>query len=98
MYARIGLQAELDRLDARRAELTALLQRLDDKVPQERISKRHMSAEGRERIREAVQRRWARVKAEQAAAGEPPATAQGKAARAGSKPAAGRGAAGSRKK
>ena len=98
MYARMGLQAELDRLDTRRAELVALLQQLDDVVPPERPRKRRMSAEGRERIREAVQRRWARVRAEQATADAPPAVAQRQAARAGRKPAVGSRAAGSRKK
>lgn len=97
-YARMGLQAELERLDARRAELVALLQQFEDRVPQEGPRKRRMSAEGRERIREAVQRRWARVRAEQTTADAPPPAVEGKAARAGRKRAVGRRAAGSRKK
>lgn len=97
MYARMGLQVELDRLDARRAELVALLQQLEDRAPQDRPRKRRMSAEGRERIREAVQRRWAKVRAEQATIDEPPPAAQGQAARAGRKPAVGRRAAGMKK-
>jgi hypothetical protein len=97
-YARMGLQAELDRLDARRAELMALLQQLGEPVPQQQPRKRRMSAEGRERIREAVQRRWARVRAEQASADAPPADAHEQVVRKGRKPAAGRRAAGNRKK
>jgi hypothetical protein len=70
MYARMGLQAELDRLDARRVELAALLQQLDETVSRAQPRKRQMSDEGRERIREAVQRRWARVRAAQAEAAD----------------------------
>ncbi len=99
MYARMGLQAELDRLDSRRAELAALLQQLDDVVAPDGPRKRRMSAEGRERIREAVQRRWARVRAEQATADAPPAVAPERAARDGKKKrATGRRTVGSRKK
>lgn len=95
MYARMGLQAELDRLDARRAELLALLEQLNDPPPQERPRKRRMSVEGRERIREAVQRRWAKVRAEQTRAAEP---APAVLVRAGRTRAVVRQTAGSRKK
>ena len=97
-YARIGLQAELNRLDARRAELTALLQQLGEAGREEQPRKRRMSAEGRERIREAVQRRWAKVRAEQTSADAGPADAKEKPARSSRQPAAGRRAAGNRKK
>jgi hypothetical protein len=98
MYARMGLQAELDRLDTRRAELVASLQQVDDVKAPERPRKRRMSAEGRERIREAVQRRWARVRAEQATADMARPPAQEQASRAGRKPAGGGRLAGGRKK
>ena len=97
-YARIGLQAELDRLDARRAELMALLQQLGESVRQEQPRKRRMSAEGRERIREAVQRRWAKVRAVQASADASPADAKKPVARTSRQLAASRRTAGNRKK
>jgi hypothetical protein len=75
-YARMGLEAELARLDEKRAEVLALLAQIDRRPTKGReatgrqatpAKQRKMSAEGRERIREAVQRRWARVRAEQGA-------------------------------
>jgi hypothetical protein len=76
--ARRGLRAELARLDAERARIAGLLAQLDrpSSAPaEERESgssgrKRQMSPEGRLRIQEAVRRRWERVRAEQASAGE----------------------------
>ena len=76
-FARKGLQAELVRLDAERARVTALLATLGSQssggdrrpsVPQAVAVRRarKMSVEGRKRIQEAVRRRWERVRAEQA--------------------------------
>jgi hypothetical protein len=73
--ARKGLQTELVRLDAERARIAALLAGLDGKsrraAPAAKESgrrTRNMSPEGRQRIQEAVRRRWERVRAEQAEA------------------------------
>lgn len=73
--ARKGLQAELLRLDAERARIAALLAGLDGKSPRTAPAAmestprtRNMSPEGRQRIQEAVRRRWERVRAEQAKA------------------------------
>lgn len=75
-----GLRAELARLDAERARIAGLLAQLDrpSSAPAEKREpgssgrKRQMSPEGRLRIQEAVRRRWERVRAEQASAGEQP--------------------------
>jgi len=74
-FARKGLEAELVRLDAERARVTALLATLGSQTGGDRRSSvpqvvavrraRKMSVEGRKRIQEAVRRRWARVPAEQ---------------------------------
>lgn len=70
--ARKGLQSELTRLDSERARIQELLARLGSrsKDAQSAVSEtgprtRKMSPEGRQRIQEAVRRRWDRVRAEQ---------------------------------
>jgi hypothetical protein len=70
-FARQDLQTELTRLDAASAKVMALLAELIG-GPATAASKparraRTMSDEGRERIRQSVQRRWDRVRAAQAA-------------------------------
>ena len=80
-YARMALEAELGRLNEARDKVLALLAELDgtpSKGPRASAAseagapparkRRKMSAEGRQRIREAVKRRWARVRAEKASA------------------------------
>ena len=87
-FARKGLEAELVRLDAERARVTALLATLGSQTGGDRRSSvpqvvavgraRKMSIEGRKRIQEAVRRRWERVRAAQAtskAAAAPSSTA-----------------------
>jgi len=71
-YARKGLEAELARLDAERERVRALLASLGGAMvtdslaaPTKRLRK--MSEAGRQAIREAVKRRWARVRAAAAA-------------------------------
>ena len=73
-YARKGLEAELARLDAERERVNALLASLGAASPKAtttiaRLAKRprQMSEAGRQAIREAVKRRWEKVRA--AAAG-----------------------------
>lgn len=78
VLARRGLEAELVRLDTERARIQALLSQLGGRS---RLSTptgspaaprtRTMSPEGRQRIQDAVRRRWERVRAEQAAAAGP---------------------------
>lgn len=78
--ARRGLRAELARLDAERARIAGLIAQLDrpSAAPAEKRQsgssgrKRQMSPEGRLRIQEGARRRWERVRAEQASAGEQP--------------------------
>ncbi len=72
-YARKGLEAELVRLDGERERVRALLASLDS-APAGRTAAaptgqrpRQMSEAGRQAIRDAVKRRWQRVRA--AAAG-----------------------------
>jgi len=87
VYARKGLEAELARLDAERARVLSLLASLkggtamtvSDDEPASPKRSRQMSEAGRQAIREAVQRRWARVKAAAAAsaAGVPEDKARG---------------------
>lgn len=96
-YARTGLQAELARLDTRRTEVMAHLEQVEARGPQAQPRKRRMSVEGRERIREAVQCRWARGRAEQASA-DAPATTQEQASPSGGKLAARSRAVGNRNK
>src|SRR5918993_1969051 len=74
--ARKGLQAELARLDSERARIAGLLAQLGkaSRTPAATTSNatpraRKMSPEGRQRIQEAVRRRWERVRAAQTAAG-----------------------------
>jgi len=68
-YARRGLEAELVRLDVERERVRTLLASLDGTTskPQSRppVSTRRgqMSDAGRQAIREAQKRRWARVRA-----------------------------------
>ena len=70
-YARKGLEAELARLDAERERVRALLASLGGASSQivkaSPVKRLHqMSDAGRQAIREAVLRRWARVRAAQA--------------------------------
>ena len=73
-YARKGLEAELARLDAERERVRALLASLDG-APREGQTvtatpvkrARQMSEAGRQAIREAVKRRWAKARAAAAA-------------------------------
>ncbi|WP_110172162.1 hypothetical protein [Luteitalea pratensis] len=74
IYARKGLAAELARLDAERERVRALLASLDGAprggqtvtaTPVKRA--RQMSEAGRQAIREAVKRRWAKARAAAAA-------------------------------
>lgn len=76
--ARRGLRAELARLDLERARIAGLLEQLEGASSSHPVTtasassgrKHRMSPEGRLRIQEAVRRRWERVRAEQASAGE----------------------------
>jgi hypothetical protein len=68
-YARIGLEAELARLDGERERVRALLASLGGTTSKplsaRPAAKRgQMSEAGRQAIREAQKRRWARVRAE----------------------------------
>ncbi len=92
-YARKGLEAELARLDAERGRVLSLLASLkagpaqaagdDEPAPAKRA--RQMSEAGRQAIREAVQRRWERVRA----AGAADAQEEGSGSKAASNAAAG---------
>jgi hypothetical protein len=69
-YARIGLKAELVRLDGERERVMTLLASLDGATPKSQsrtpAAKRgEMSEAGRQAIRDAQKRRWARVRAAQ---------------------------------
>ena len=84
-YARKGLEAELARLDGELERVRRLLASLDgaagrNETTPAAIAKRprQMSEAGRQAIREAVQRRWERVRAAQA--GSPDEAQDGKAA------------------
>jgi hypothetical protein len=75
-YARKGLEAELARLDAERERVKGLLKSLDGsrsqaviRTPAPGKRPRQMSEAGRQAIREAVKRRWERVRAEAATGG-----------------------------
>ena len=72
-YARKGLEAELTRLDAERERVKALLASLvgaSSRTAAAPLEKRprQMSEAGRQAIREAVKRRWAKARAVAAAA------------------------------
>jgi hypothetical protein len=76
-YAKKGLEAELVRLDAERERVRALLASLggvnlkaSDRQPAGAKRPRQMSAAGRQAIRDAAKRRWERVRAEAAKAGQ----------------------------
>ena len=84
VYARKGLEAELARLDVERERVRALLASLGItslKVPVERSPAgkrtRKMSEAGRQAIRDAVRRRWERVRAAAAGAQQKAASADG---------------------
>jgi hypothetical protein len=88
-YARKGLEAELTRLDAERERVRTLLESLDGTTSKplsaRPAAKRgQMSEAGRQAIREAQKRRWAKVRAE-AAAGGRAANAPQPAARTGNR-------------
>jgi hypothetical protein len=73
-YARLGLEAELVRLDGERERVRALLASLDGATPKSQsrtpAAKRgQMSEAGRQAIRDAQKRRWAKVRAEAGAEG-----------------------------
>ena len=73
--ARKGIQAELVRLDTERRKLETLLASLRSTGarPASTVQarpRRTMSEDGRERIREAVRRRWERVRAAAASANQ----------------------------
>ena len=69
-YARIGLEAELARLDGERERVRRLLASLDEttskplSAPPAERRRGQMSEAGRQAIRDAQKRRWARVRAE----------------------------------
>ena len=74
IYARKGLEAELERLNTERDRVMALLASLDGSVTRRQTPAaaqprrpRQMSEAGRQAIREAVKRRWERARAAAAA-------------------------------
>jgi Arc/MetJ-type ribon-helix-helix transcriptional regulator len=83
-YARKGLEAELVRLDGERERVRTLLASLGGttskppSAPSAGRRRGQMSEAGRQAIREAQKRRWARVRAAQA--GSPEGAQNGKAA------------------
>ena len=74
-YARKGLEAELARLDGETTRVLALLASLDGttskpaSAPPAGRRRSQMSEAGKQAIREAQKRRWARVRAEAATGG-----------------------------
>jgi hypothetical protein len=85
-YAKKGLESELVRLDQERERVMSLLAGLGRKsgravAPQAADAKRprQMSDAGRQAIREAVKRRWERVRAEKAGAATKAGAAKGEA-------------------
>ena len=89
-YAKKGLESELARLDGERERVRALLASLDGttSMPLSRApaAKRgQMSEAGRQAIREAQKRRWAKVRAEAAAGGRAARVADQRAARTGTR-------------
>jgi hypothetical protein len=92
-YARKGLETELARLDAERERVKTLLASLDGaptRTAGAPLAKRprRMSEAGRQAIREAVKRRWAKARATAAAASSDGSAAAGDSAKqAAGKPA-----------